>query len=285
MNVWAHKKGFTIVEVLIVLAVTGSLSVLAFFFMNGRSQRLAFENDITDLRTKLDDVTNNVSSGYYARTNNFTCTATSGSPIISRVTSSNLGTNSDCQFLGRAVHVNTTWSNYYIHSIIGLTKVNGSGRIVSSLPETKARLLSLSQINNTGVEAAELRNLNNSKLIKTRYIKDDGSVGSDDRGFLAFISSLPSFGASGNINPGAQSVELYTVNYSINNSVINLRQSKDEVVDAFANGRVDSFIKIRTFQYCFDSLGSAQRGIVSIGQEASGTQTTQSIESGRCSAW
>ena len=285
MNIRGRKQGYTIVEVIVVLAVTSALVGSAFYFMSGRSRRLSFENDITAFQTKLDDVINNVSSGYYARTSDFACAVSSGNPVITSGISTGRGTNPDCQFLGRAIHTNTSWGYYWVHNIIGLRKVNGTGALISTYAESKARLLSLSTANNGGVEAAEMNNFYNTTLGKTRYVNTDGTIGTDDRGFLAFLSSLPSIAANGNANPGAQSVGLYIVNYATLPSIINLQRSKDEAVDAFVNGRSDSLLQIKTFQFCFDSKGSAQRGIVSVGEQDSDTKTTRSIEAGRCSAW
>ena len=282
MKLWGHKRGYTIVEVLIVLSVTGALLGSAFYFMSGRSKRLSFENDLISFQTKVDDIINNVASGYYARSSNITCTVSSGNPVITSVDSSSRGTNPDCQFLGRAIHANTSWDYYWVHNIIGLRKVNGTGALVATYSDSKARLLSLSTVNNTGVEAAEQNKLYNTILNKTRYINVDGSTGTDDRGFVAFLSSLPGVSASGNAQPGAQSVGLYIVN---NVQEGGLQRTKDQVVDAFVDGRADSLMQIRTFQFCFDSQGSSQRGIVTIGQDNNDLKTSVSIEGGSCSAW
>lgn len=284
---WARKQGYTIVEVMIVLAVSGALLASALLFMNGRSRRLAFENDITDFRTELDDVINNVSSGYYARSSDFQCSGASGVPSVSSSVSSR-GTNADCQFLGRAVHVNKNWNNYYyIHNVIGLRKVDGKGSLVSSIAEAKPQLLSissaLSSSYQSGVETAEKVNVFNSKIGATKYFNFDNTA-VIDKGFLGFISSFPNFTqGSSNPDPGAQSVSLYV--YDNGQNLISLSVSKDSAVDAFPPVN-PSFLKpIDKFQFCFDSLGSSQRGIITVGEDRNDLKTSQVIEAGSCSQW
>ena len=283
MNAWARRQGYTIVEVLIVLAVTSALLASAMYFFNGRSGRLAFENDITAFQTKLDDIINNVASGYYASTSNFTCTSSSSGPSISTGSSSARGTNAACQFLGRGVHLNTNFTNYYyVHNIIGLRQVAGGTNLVTSLTEAQPKLLS--DGSTSTVETAEKVAFNSSELVHTRATTTTGATYTD-RGFLGFISSFPTITA-GNTDPGAQSVGLYTVYNSVATSTIDISQSKNTVVDWF-NATFDAtkVISINKFEICFKSLGSGQYGIVTVGQDNSETNITQSIAYGSCPSW
>lgn len=283
MNAWARNKGFTIVEMLIVLAVTGSLIIVAFSFMSGRSRRLAFENDIIAFQTKLDDVINNVSSGYYSRIADFTCTANSGVISISTVPSGR-GTNPDCQFLGRAIHVNQNWDEYGVHNVVGLRRVSTSGPLVKSITEAKPRLLSLGTTYNTGVETVEITKMYNAKIGATKY-STNTTPGTTNRGFLAFISSFPDFSTgSSNPEPGAQSVNLYV--FDNTGTITDLSQSKNTIVDIFTVANIQNYFKtISEFQFCFDSQVSSQRGIVVVGQDGNDLKTSQRIESGDCSGW
>lgn len=283
MNVWARKQGYTIVEVMIVLAVTGSLLASALYFMNGRSRRLAFENDITAFRTKIDDVINNVSSGYYATSSNFSCSSSANGPSIT-TDSSARGTNAGCQLLGRGVHLSINFANsFYVHNIIGLRKTSDGSKLATSMADAQPKLLS----NGTAdtVETAEQILLNSSELVNTRITKTDNTNVSE-RGFLGFISSFPTVNVAGNINPGSQAVGLYTVYDSTLPQYINLGQTKIQAVDWF-NSSFDAakVIEIKKFEVCFNSLGSDQYAIITVGQDGSRTNTSQTIASGSCPVW
>lgn len=287
MNLRGRKQGYTIVEVLVVLAVTGALLGSAFYFMNGRSRRLAFENDITAFRTKLDDTINNVATGYYSRNANFSCSSSDTGPSINSSGSNARGTNQDCQYIGRGIHFNTGWDYYYIHNIIGLRK--SSTGLAQDLSQVKPKVLSVSASYTSSVETAEKVDFFNTTLVKTKTYNSSGEyLSTSRRGFIGFISSLPSAdslsGATGSV--GSQKVELYTINDTADTTKINLTQNKNDFVDWF-NNNTDwtKLVTVVRYEVCFDSKGSNQRGIVSIGQDGTDTKTSQIIEAGACSSW
>ena len=67
--------GFTIVETLIVLAVSGLLLISAIVMISGRTNKTQFTTAANDLKQSLEQVINEISSGYFPNANNFQCTA------------------------------------------------------------------------------------------------------------------------------------------------------------------------------------------------------------------
>lgn len=91
--------GFTIVETMIVLAVTGALFVMIAATLAGRQRSNEFTQSINDVRSHIQQVITEVQNGYYPNAN-YSCTASATSVIISSG-SDTQGTNTGCVFLGK----------------------------------------------------------------------------------------------------------------------------------------------------------------------------------------
>lgn len=121
----SQQAGFTIVEVMIVLAVTGALFVGIASTLAGRQRQAEFTQAINEVRSQIQQTISEVQEGYYASGNNFSCTA-SGTGPGSSITFASVapgakaqGTNGGCIFLGKALHF-TTSDGYDIFPVAGL---------------------------------------------------------------------------------------------------------------------------------------------------------------------
>jgi len=95
--------GFTIVETLIVFAVTGLLFVAAILLISGRQAKAEFTTSINSLEQQLQQIINETDSGYYPNSGNeFVCSGASH-PVSLVSGSQEQGTNSGCIFLGKAI--------------------------------------------------------------------------------------------------------------------------------------------------------------------------------------
>ncbi len=61
-----QSLGYTIVEVLVVLAVSSFMFVIAANFINGRQERASFASGSNDLASALRNVLNQVADGHYS---------------------------------------------------------------------------------------------------------------------------------------------------------------------------------------------------------------------------
>src|SRR6266511_2117091 len=95
-------RGFTVVETLIVLAVTGGLFVAIAATLSGRQNRTQFTQAIQEIQSQIQQVVNDVGSGYFPSTNNFSCSATLAGPSIA-TGSAEQGSNAGCVFIGKAI--------------------------------------------------------------------------------------------------------------------------------------------------------------------------------------
>jgi prepilin-type N-terminal cleavage/methylation domain-containing protein len=94
--------GYTIIEVLIVLAVSGMMFVIAANFINGKQERTAFAQGSNDFAAQLQGVLEDVTDGHYSDIP-LGCGVT-GSVLDFSVPSSNQGSNQNCVFLGKIIH-------------------------------------------------------------------------------------------------------------------------------------------------------------------------------------
>lgn len=134
----SKQGGYTIVEVMIFLAVSAMLFATTMFMLAGRQQKAQFDSVVRNFETKLTDVANDVAHGYYQSTSGVGCNAagnitTSGSPQ---------GENEACIFLGRLVKFGSGGDRegYGVYSIIGNREVSPNVD-VSTLTQANPRLL------------------------------------------------------------------------------------------------------------------------------------------------
>lgn len=92
--------GYTIVEVMIVLAVSGLMFVIAANFINGKQQKTAFQQGVNEMASRIQAMIEQVSDGQYSDIP-FTCSASSTPLQISASATQKQGTNSGCVFIGK----------------------------------------------------------------------------------------------------------------------------------------------------------------------------------------
>lgn len=96
-------EGFTIVETLIVLAVTGSMLLMAMVLIGGRQNKAQFEQGVRSFQMDLQQVINDVGTGYYASNDDIRCTYNAVTGVVIAAASQERGTNDPCIFLGKAI--------------------------------------------------------------------------------------------------------------------------------------------------------------------------------------
>lgn len=117
-----HAAGFTIVETLIVLAVTGGLFVAIAATLAGRQNAAEFTHAIQNAQAYVQQVVDQVSEGFYPNAANFTCADSGGSVQIAAGTAGQ-GTNAGCVFLGKVIQFGvhgTDPEQYQVYTVAGL---------------------------------------------------------------------------------------------------------------------------------------------------------------------
>lgn len=138
--------GFTIVESMVVLGVTGLLFISLAAMTSGQQSKARFRAAMTDIVTQIQSQINEVATGYYPNASNFSCSTRTGSVNVTGGANAQ-GTNSDCTFLGRALMYAqrnpagdpVDPEQYGIYTLVGMRKV--SGREPLTLAEAGTRPL------------------------------------------------------------------------------------------------------------------------------------------------
>lgn len=121
----SRPLGYTIIEIMIVLAVSGVMFIIAASFINGRQSRTAFTEGVNAMASNVQDVIQQVISGKYSDAA-LTCTFNGSSVSIQPPGVGNgqtQGTNATCVFLGKVIYFNYDPTNrdssYEIFTLAG----------------------------------------------------------------------------------------------------------------------------------------------------------------------
>jgi prepilin-type N-terminal cleavage/methylation domain-containing protein len=121
------SKGYTIIEVLLVLAISSTLLFAAIIVFRGQQQETEFTQAVADLNSKIVNYSNQTGSGTFPDSGDFTCAAgVAGSPPSLASGPGRSGGRSGCIFLGRAFQVDSLGgSDLNIYTVVGDQTING----------------------------------------------------------------------------------------------------------------------------------------------------------------
>jgi len=211
--------GYTIVEVMIVLAVSGVMFVIAANFISGKQQRTAFTAGSNEFATQVQTVATQVIDGQFSDVA-FGCSAVAGSPQLSITAVGERGQNPQCVFLGKFIHLVVGAGNkntYEVFSIAG-------ARTATSLAAAKATPIV------DGNDLTLQKRVPQSLEIEKVQITKGGST-FDSYG-VGFIQNLT---ADGGFASGGNSVSL-VYSPGLNSSV----KSKPDATAAITNNLVEA---------------------------------------------
>lgn len=182
MNILRQKVGgYTIIEVMIVLAVSAALFATSIIAYSSQNRRTQFTESVQTFAQTTQDVLNDIDTGFYATDQSFSCTAGSGQPVIDPNTSSNQGSNSDCIFLGKAIQFAPSDSHqaYDVFTIVGRRVKSGTDDIVSSLNEAQPKIIKedvdKKQLSG-GVEIKSVKDIDGNALSLLAIVADSGTA-------------------------------------------------------------------------------------------------------------
>ncbi|MFA5004234.1 MAG: hypothetical protein WC498_03110 [Candidatus Saccharimonadales bacterium] len=262
--------GFTIVETLIVLAVTSALLLSAMLLINGRQNKTQFQTSINNLQQQIQQIINETSSGFYPNGGNvFSCTSTSGAaPIISSAAPNEQGTNGDCVFLGKAIRFGGGSNETFTVYPIAGNRLDIAGKEVTTLAAAHPTVIATGSITNaTTPEVSTTFNTEGGLSFVSASYNGGALSATPPISAIAFVGSLGSYDtATKLLNSGAQQLSLYgfgSGTYSWSSA-----SAGPTVVDAMnKNGLLGA--PYSTVGICFASGTTNQSGLLTIGNNGS----------------
>lgn len=265
--------GYTLLEVMIVLAISGGLLVSTMFLISGQQQRTQFSQAIKEIESQIQDVINDVATGYYANTGDFACDATTEGPRLTGSATDTQGENKDCVFLGRVMHFGVRDSEneqYNILNVIGLREHFSNGQYQQSQTLGDARPVAMAP--GSQDDPASFPDTTDSRQLRFGLRILSMRVNGQPIGAVGFLGSLAPYGSTaGNLVSGAQTVELVAIPGT------NLDMSPTDMVDAINSIGTVAVTKnpASGVVLCFQSGGTNEYGKITIG--SNGRQLTTSL--------
>ncbi len=206
-----NHRGYTIIEVMIFMAVSGFMFVIAAAFISDKQSKAEFKQSMSAINSQVQSVINDVSNGFYPSNSDFTCqAASSGAPTLSQSSPNNpQGTNRGCVFGGKVIQFgthNTNNKGYNIYSIA--ERQFASGGSTDTLPTnfTEAQ----------PVVASDSASPPNFNLTEKNTLEWGTKVcglmsGGLPINAIGFFQSFGSYGSGGSLKSGAQSINVVPI--------------------------------------------------------------------------
>jgi Tfp pilus assembly protein FimT len=275
--------GFTIVETLIVMAVTGIMFLAAVLLISGRTGKTQFITASNDLQEQLQQTINETTTGYFPNSGTFKC-ASGGAgmqPVLSVATQSQ-GTNGDCIFLGKAVQFGTTGSpdNYLVYSIAGNRQQ--SSVEVTSLPQANPIAIAPTPTFNGDITIKQP--LENGLTAATmKYAAAAGATPTSSTTGFAVLTTFATTTASGSdcsgVCSGSQGLTLYAI--GTGSTAINSQSSTGFTSLLNAAGAAN-YTQTDQIAICFNSGTTNQSAVYTIGGTGNAQSVSMQVQNGSC---
>lgn len=262
-----------------VLTVSSVMFLSIVGVINGRQQKTQFQSAVNEVRTQVQQIANEVSTGYFPDNNSYTCQSVAASSI--KLVPKNTTNNGACVYLGKAIHfysgAGAKDDQFAVYTIIGrrdevATYQTLAPHVVSPLPTTDG-------FNDNNFDITDTRALQYG--LTAKWLKYTNSAGAVVKagGSFAFMQSL---NASGKTVSGGASQHLELVAFNGAGSKLSNDQANEAL--AINNDFKDNKIVIDSaISVCFDSGTTKQSVIVSVDTASSRVGATTKINNGYCS--
>ncbi|MCA9344874.1 hypothetical protein KC946_03485 [Candidatus Saccharibacteria bacterium] len=256
-------KGFTIVETMIFLAVSSAILISALTLVGGSQNKAEFTTALNDANEQITAVINNVANGYYPSSNKQCKDNPSSDKLEILGNSSEIGTESNCVYLGKVVEF-SSGESFKVYNIAGL-RVDTSGAVITDIANVKA----------TAIDNPEIFTLKNGLTVES--IQNGSSA--QKYGSIGFFTSLGKTDDEDQLISGSLSTDFLALEPGgVNNS--------DDVPGLFPTATNSGYYnnnknKPDGIRICLKSGTSNEFGILQIGGQGR-TATTSLTVQGNC---
>lgn len=260
-----NTAGFTIVETMIVLAVTGLLFTVAANSWNGKQHANEYQAATQDVRSRLQQTVSDVENGYFPVATDLDCSVV-GAVLRFGATDAEQGSNVGCVFLGKAVQFSVGDSqpetlNQY--SVAGINRTDSSD-IQLSRPTLAPGLTEV------------LRLMPDLTTERVRALHDGGT---NYRG-IAFLSDVGSYNDGGALQSGTQAIRLYALQGSLGSSDQLLITSNRTSGYPLTAARLEAAPE--GVEICFRSGGTDNFAIITVGGKGAAGDVQATSRKGDC---
>lgn len=213
-----HPPGYTILEVMIVLTISGVMFLIAAQFIGGKQGASSFTAGVNDMASQVQNVLEQVTDGQYSDVP-LGCTFNGVTTNAGAPANPGQGTNAACVFLGKMLHFTGTipTHTYETYSIAG-GRVDSSGNPITSLTAADPAVITALTTKSVVPQSLNIRNITiNGSATQSFAI-----------GFFQGQGAI----SGGTLQNGAQTVSLYydsndsaPSNGAYNGSILSLQQA------------------------------------------------------------
>jgi type II secretory pathway pseudopilin PulG len=264
------SAGFTIIETMIVLAVTGFLFISILGTWSSRQHASEFLNSSQEVRSQIQQALTETQAGSFPNSGSFECKSRSPHLRLDRATQNAQGTNSQCVFLGKVIQFglkNTDPEQFATFVIAGERQPTDPSQFKLAHPTVVTKSSTNANMNNLYKTDNLLFGMSAVKMVADpSSIHPGGS--NTPVGAMGFLSEMGTLGANGGYVNGGQKIDLY----AFPGTRLHLdRQdaTNTEAADALDNALVSPNVIVnKPVAICFKSGTTDQYALVTIGADA-----------------
>ena len=267
-----NKKplGYTIVEVMVFLAVSGFMFVVAATFINGKQANAQFRQGMNETNQAVQTVMNDVINGFYPVNSNFKCDADATHPPNPHGGSNTQGENLGCTFLGKVIQFDAAdntgardGAHYNIYSVAGRQYAPNS---TSVGPKNFTEAMPVA-VDEPDINLTEYDTIKWGNTVSAMYSVD--SLGNyTPIGAFGFFNGFGNFDGAGTLQSGASSAQVAIV------PVVQLGNKEKVVTDNIPN--ITTPLSNPKIVICFNGANGLKASITVGGNN--GQQLTTDLE-------
>jgi hypothetical protein len=207
------KNGFTIVETMIFLAISGVTFLMAVTVLGNQQRTTQFNQSVNEFESNLNDIANDTATGVFPDLQDVECRVSAADSIsFNQSPGTKPGENNKCVFVGKVVQLlNSDIAgidpNYYVYTLIGINDTSATNFLQTKPVPLHDSIGGGTANFNNSVESLKIPY---DTRIKRAYYKE-GSQTNFVRGLAYVYSNFGNRLSNDSFTSGAASVGLYAV--------------------------------------------------------------------------